>query len=215
MYKQRNSQRVAYICDLKTCGGACRNDMCHHTFDISHAANFECLNPDSDEKLYFEKENTGMIKDSGKRTEFETGAVRDLREGKGRCDLMPLHVIAQTFQSVGDGAADVFTYLDDFVNSKSVVYLYIILREVIGMSNGQTIANMFLDVAIHFEEGAKKYGENNWQKGIPVHCYLDSAIRHYLKSIRGDDDEPHMRAFIWNIMCCIWTCENRPELIDI
>lgn len=215
MYEQRNCQKVAYVCDLKACGDTCPNDMCHHTFDILHAVNFECLNPDSDEKLYFEKENTNMIKDSGERTEFETGAVRDIREGKGRCDLMPLHVIAKTFQNVGDGAADIFTYLDDFVNSKSVTCLYIMLREVIGMSNGQAIANMFLDVSIHFEEGAKKYGENNWQKGIPVHCYLDSAIRHYLKSIRGDDDEPHMRAFIWNIMCCIWTCENHPELIDI
>lgn len=35
-----------------------------------------------------------MIKDSGDRTEFETGAVRDMREGKGRCDLMPLDVVA-------------------------------------------------------------------------------------------------------------------------
>ena len=31
-----------------------------------------------------------MIKDSGKRRQFETGAVRDIAEGKGRCDLMPL-----------------------------------------------------------------------------------------------------------------------------
>lgn len=63
---------------------------------------------------------------------------------------------------------------------------------------------MFLEVAKHFEEGAKKYGENNWQRGIPVHCYIDSAIRHYLKWLRGDKDEFHCRAFCWNVMCCIW-----------
>ena len=73
---------------------------------------------------------------------------------------------------------------------------------------------MFLQVAIHFEEGAKKYGENNWQKGIPVHCYIDSAVRHYLKFLRGDMDERHDRAFVWNILCCIWTCVNKPELND-
>lgn len=28
-----------------------------------------------------------MIKDSGTRREFETGAVRDCPEGKGRCDM--------------------------------------------------------------------------------------------------------------------------------
>ena len=30
------------------------------------------------------------ILDSGNRREFETGAVRDVQEGKGRCDLPPL-----------------------------------------------------------------------------------------------------------------------------
>ena len=30
-----------------------------------------------------------MIQDSGNRTKFETGAVRDMGEGKGRCDLLP------------------------------------------------------------------------------------------------------------------------------
>ena len=73
---------------------------------------------------------------------------------------------------------------------------------------------MLLEVAIHFEEGAKKYGENNWQKGIPVQRYIDSAVRHYLKLLRGDDDEPHNRAFCWNIMCAIWTCKHKPELND-
>jgi hypothetical protein len=67
-------------------------------------------------------------------------------------------------------------------------------------------------VSKHFEEGCKKYGERNWQKGIPTHCYIDSAVRHYLKWLRGDTDEPHDRAFAWNLLCCIWTCEHMPEL---
>lgn len=36
-----------------------------------------------------------MIKDSGNRREFETGAVRDIQEGKGRCDLLPLDVVSE------------------------------------------------------------------------------------------------------------------------
>ena len=35
------------------------------------------------------------ILDSGDRTKFDTGAVRDMRVGKGRCDLMPLSVAAE------------------------------------------------------------------------------------------------------------------------
>ena len=67
---------------------------------------------------------------------------------------------------------------------------------------------MLLEVAKHFENGAKKYGDNNWQKGIPAMCYIDSALRHYFKSKRGDQDEPHELAFIWNLMCCVWEVDH-------
>lgn len=33
------------------------------------------------------------IKDSGNRRQFSSGAVRDIAEGKGRMDLMPLDII--------------------------------------------------------------------------------------------------------------------------
>ena len=34
-----------------------------------------------------------MIKDSGERRSFDTGAVRDIQDGKGRPSLMPLEVV--------------------------------------------------------------------------------------------------------------------------
>lgn len=40
-----------------------------------------------------------MIKDSGARREFPTGAVRDIQEGKGRCDLLPLDAVAKLIDS--------------------------------------------------------------------------------------------------------------------
>jgi hypothetical protein len=66
-------------------------------------------------------------------------------------------------------------------------------------------SDMSLELAKHFEEGAEKYGEHNWEKGIPIDSFIDSAVRHYLKYLRGDKDEPHDRAFVWNLMCCAWT----------
>ena len=70
---------------------------------------------------------------------------------------------------------------------------------------------MLLEVSKHMEDGAKKYGERNWEKGLPVDCYIDSAVRHYLKWRRVDWDEPHDRAFCWNVMCCIWTIMHKSE----
>lgn len=145
------------------------------------------------------------IKDSGARREFGTGAVRDIQEGKGRCDLMPLGVVGRVLNN------PTFSFMYRFTATGDYRFLYDALT-----SSGvyHDVYTMFLEVSKHFEAGAKKYGEHNWQKGIPTHCYIDSATRHYLKHLRGDDDEPHDRAFVWNLMCCIWTCENMPELND-
>ena len=71
------------------------------------------------------------IKDSGERTKFKTGAVRDMHEGKGRFDLLPMCVLMR--------------------------------------------------LAKHYENGSKKYGDRNWEKGIPAHSYVDSAFRHLVK----------------------------------
>lgn len=154
---------------------------------------------------------TPVILDSGNRREFESGAVRDIQEGKGRCDLMPLDVAACCYDAKHENTVKsrILYDLYLFTNSGDEDYLYDILDED---SPYLTYEDLFLEVAKHFEEGAKKYGENNWQKGIPVHCYIDSAVRHYLKYLRGDQDEPHDRAFVWNIMCAIWTCVHKPEL---
>lgn len=143
-----------------------------------------------------------VIKDSGNRTEFETGAVRDMREGKGRCDLMPLDVIADVLRD------PIITEIAKYQDDKDVKHLYNALLNVPQSEVFPDVYTMFLEVAKHFEAGCKKYGEDNWRKGIPAKCYIDSAVRHYLKFLRGDKDEPHDRAFIWNILCCIWTVKH-------
>lgn len=45
-----------------------------------------------------------MIKDSGERTEFATGAVRDMHVGKGRFDLLPWHAIHDMAKHCEEGA---------------------------------------------------------------------------------------------------------------
>ncbi len=62
-----------------------------------------------------------------------------------------------------------------------------------------------IEVAKVFEAGAKKYAARNWEKGIPLSRYADSAIRHFMKYLRGDRDEPHDSMAAWNILCLIET----------
>ena len=106
-----------------------------------------------------------MIKDSGSKREFESGAVRDYSEGKGRCDLLP--------------------------------------------------ACALLRLAKHYEAGAKKYGDRNWEKGQPTSVLMDSALRHLFKYLDGWKDEDHLSAATWNILGAMWMEEKHPELQDI
>lgn len=106
-----------------------------------------------------------MILDSGERTEFQSGAVRDMHEGKGRFDLLPMCVLIR--------------------------------------------------LARHYEAGALKYSDRNWEKGIPAHSFADSALRHLVKYLDGQNDEDHLIAAIWNLCGLAWTEEKRPDMMDI
>lgn len=155
-----------------------------------------------------ESKETPQIKDSGSRREFESGAVRDMAEGKGRCDLLPLALIGHLLQD------DVFRHLENYARRGDTDSLKKIIEMFI--ENWTTDKETaILEVAKHYEEGAKKYAERNWEIGIPLHCYIDSAVRHYLKYRRGDKDEPHDKAFLWNVFGAWWTHINKPELIDL
>lgn len=58
-------------------------------------------------------------------------------------------------------------------------------------------------LAKHFEAGALKYGDRNWEKGQPTSRFMDSALRHSFKHVQGMRDEDHLAAAAWNILCAI------------
>lgn len=153
-----------------------------------------------------------MIKDSGNRREFETGAVRDCRAGVGRCDLLPLDVISYFLPD--ENVIPILRSINKYIRTGTICSLYNALDAFL-MNAYTDNPTGLLEVAKHYEEGAKKYDDRNWEKGIPLHCFIDSAVRHYLKHLRGDIDEQHDRAFVWNMLGAIWTHKNKPEMIDL
>lgn len=106
-----------------------------------------------------------MIKDSGERTVFDTGAVRDMHGGKGDMVSLPWEAI--------------------------------------------------LRLSKHYENGAKKYGRFNYQKGIPLSSFIDSACRHLAKYQCGCDDEDHLSAAAFNILGAMLMESRHEELIDL
>lgn len=145
---------------------------------------------------------------------FETGAIRDVGTGKGRCDLMPLDVLSAILESNSLMHIHRFTSDGDAEHLHDIIEVFVNKNNLCGKREQPKaqIAGAMLEVAKVFQQGAEHYGENNWKKGIKTDVYIDSAVRHYLKFRAKHDDEPHEYHFLWNILCCIWTCENMPEL---
>jgi len=55
-------------------------------------------------------------------------------------------------------------------------------------------------LAIHYANGAKKYGDKNWEKGQPLSRYIASLERHLQRLKVGLEDEDHEAAIAWNIL---------------
>jgi len=66
-------------------------------------------------------------------------------------------------------------------------------------------------LAIHYQKGCEKYGERNWEKGIPVARFIDSALRHAFQFLDGEDDENHLISAIWNLMGAYETVKRIQE----
>ena len=151
-----------------------------------------------------------MLQDSGARREFVTGAVRDIAEGKGRADLLPLDVVDLILGTRCLSPIENFKYTKDISLITESIKLF-----VKDHTDYENIYIAIIEASKQFEDGAIKYGENNWKKGIPLHCYIDSGVRHFLKHLGGLTDEPHNRAYIWNMLCAIWTYTHMPEIDDV
>lgn len=74
-------------------------------------------------------------------------------------------------------------------------------------------------VSIHCEEGAKKYGERNIDRGCPQFSLYSSGFRHLSKVIDPDENDPedtltHLRAAAWNILWALEQFVNGKADID-
>lgn len=64
-----------------------------------------------------------------------------------------------------------------------------------------------LRLARHYENGARKYTDRNWEKGLPLSGFIDSAFRHLVLFMGGDRTEDHLAALLWNVFGFIHTDE--------
>ena len=70
------------------------------------------------------------------------------------------------------------------------------------------------ELAVHFENGAKIYGEHNCENGIPKWSFVDSGLRHLTQFLNGEDDENHYISAIWNFWMLMWTVIKEESEVD-
>jgi hypothetical protein len=62
-------------------------------------------------------------------------------------------------------------------------------------------------LALVLERGAARYGDRNWEKGIPLMRHIDSLKRHLDQFIEGHTDEDHLAHMLANAMMLVHTEE--------
>ncbi len=82
------------------------------------------------------------------------------------------------------------------------------LREPRGQGKGRFDLLPWIAIsrlAQHYEAGAKKYADRNWEKGLPFSSFVDSGVRHLTQWLAGDPSEDHLAAVLWNFAGLLWT----------
>lgn len=162
------------------------------------------------------------VQDSGKRQNFSTGSVRDTDEGKGKPHLIGGEAIAECWKyfktnriKYSGSTVDYdlietlhryATLVENRDDNSHLLYQAIDrLCRYASEKEGIGYFEMFIRLAQHYENGAKKYSAHNWRLGQPISRYYDSAMRHLYKYLDDWDDEDHASALFWNIVAIIQT----------
>lgn len=152
------------------------------------------------------------IKTSGQNDQFASGAKRDAREGKGRYDLISCHAlealaryqldsvhakssprIRAGWHAVGNLARWGRSRLPEALSSALDWLWYLSWHSHIGD------AGCLFPLASRLEEGAKHYGDRNWQNGMSLSGLYDSTMRHLDQLVSERTDENHLGAAMFGV----------------
>ena len=116
-----------------------------------------------------------MIQDSGERRKFDSGAVRDIQEGKGRMDLLPLNQISEFIEyyntTVTFTYGSAFSFIKAYINTRNCCAIYACIKQFMDEIN-LSLYDMIIELSKHYEEGALKYEDRNWEKAFPCIALL-------------------------------------------
>lgn len=66
-----------------------------------------------------------------------------------------------------------------------------------------------------YGEGALKYGDDNWRKGMPEKSLINHFMAHLVQHLSGDRKEDHLAHMCWGVMTLMWMQENMPAMLNL
>lgn len=68
-------------------------------------------------------------------------------------------------------------------------------------------------IAAVFAEGAMKFGDNNWKKGMPKSALMNHSLAHIVAYEHGDKSEDHLPKAVWGLMALMYMEECKPDML--
>ncbi len=136
-----------------------------------------------------------VVKDSGKREDFSTGARRDTQDGKGDFSRLPytwLLKLAKEMQR-----------RNEIMDRLDLVPVGPLLRLSAVFGRGCAKYDTYDDITPE-----KPNPIPNYQKGIPISRCISSAQRHLIHYAEGDTSEDHLAQAAWNCFAMIFMDEG-------
>jgi len=132
---------------------------------------------------------------------FDTGAVRDTTDY--RYDLMSPHLCDLIFVAEGHyrTLARFLLELRQYPSTDNSRFLLDTLEKFVRAIAAPLSIPHLYSQALH--EGTVKYGERNWEKGIPEDNLVNHALYHLFRLYAGDQSENHLSHLVWNVITII------------
>jgi hypothetical protein len=173
----------------------------------------------------------------GEVSKFSTGAVRSSDAKNVRFDLISPYSysrvaeyareskdLVETMNTLDEVVmnAQGFLYIalggewDDYwLESAAIALLNAMHREETGQPYPYNDRPAYIGLrrlAETYKEGADKYNDHNWLKGMPVSDLLNHATRHLFIWLDGDRSEDHLAHATWGVFAAIHSLHYWPHL---
>ena len=70
-------------------------------------------------------------------------------------------------------------------------------------------------LAMTYAEGARKYDDHNWRKGMPFSVLFNHVLHHLTQYLAGENGTDHLAHAAWGLFAVMEFEETEPELDDL